>query len=54
MADSHAIAGIFPLLVGAELQSLADDIREHGLHEPIWRFEGTVLDGRRGFRGRQN
>lgn len=42
----HPIAGIFPLMDDDKLQSLADDIREHGLREPIVRFDGKVLDGR--------
>ena len=46
MMDFHPIASIFPLLEGDELQALADDIRQHGLREPIWFYEGKVLDGR--------
>ncbi|MCH7990597.1 MAG: hypothetical protein IID46_15765 [Planctomycetes bacterium] len=44
--EFHSIANIFPLLGGDELQELADDIRDHGLKEPIWTYEGKVLDGR--------
>jgi len=47
----HPAAELFPLMGKDELQELADDIRAHGLTEPIWLWEdpdrGTVLlDGR--------
>jgi hypothetical protein len=46
----HPLANLFPLLEGAELQALADDIREHGLLEAIVTFEDAILDGRNRFR----
>jgi len=47
----HPAAELFPMLNKEELQGLADNIRQHGLHEPLWLWEdpkrGTVLlDGR--------
>jgi len=44
--EFHPIASIFPLLEGDELQALADDIKANGLHDPVWLYEGKVLDGR--------
>lgn len=42
----HPASGLFPLMGGVELQNLADDIRAHGLLEPVVLYEGQVLDGR--------
>lgn len=42
----HTFADIFPLLGSDELKALADDIAANGQREPIWLFEGKVLDGR--------
>ena len=44
--EFHPIASIFPLMDDESLDSLAADIRQNGLREPIWLFEGKVLDGR--------
>lgn len=43
---NHAVADIFPLMSGSELESLCADIREHGLRDPIWTFENKIIDGR--------
>jgi len=42
----HALAEFFPLLAGAEFDALVEDIRCHGLREPIITHENSVLDGR--------
>ena len=44
--DFHPAASIFPLLDGAALTALVEDISNHGLLEPIVLYEGKVLDGR--------
>ena len=46
MIEFHEFSAVFPLLEGAELRELADDIGANGLREPIWLYEGNVLDGR--------
>jgi hypothetical protein len=42
----HPLAELFPLLQGAEFDALVEDIRQHGLREPIITYEDKVLDGR--------
>src|SRR5262252_4640455 len=37
---------MFPMMRGDELGALVEDIRANGLIEPIWTFEGQILDGR--------
>jgi hypothetical protein len=44
--ESHPAADIFPMLSESDLSILADDIRAHGLHEPIALLGGKILDGR--------
>lgn len=46
MIDVHPAAAIFPLLEAGDLRELADDIRKHGLLEPVVMLDGKVLDGR--------
>lgn len=43
---SHPIADIFPSMTEEGTHDLADDILLHGQREPIWMFEGKILDGR--------
>lgn len=43
---AHPFADIFPLLSSAEVLALADDITANGQREPIWLYNGKVLDGR--------
>jgi len=44
--QDHPIASIFPLLDGAGIAALAEDIKRAGLLEPVCLYEGKVLDGR--------
>jgi hypothetical protein len=43
---SHPIADIFPLMTEEETNDLANDILLHGQREPIWIYQGKILDGR--------
>lgn len=42
----HRIAEIFPRMSGEEFVALKADIKSRGLLDPIWLYEGRVLDGR--------
>ena len=42
----HPICLLIPSADEDELQDLTDDIRAHGLVDPIVLFEGMILDGR--------
>ena len=45
--DFHPVAELFPLMGGNEFDGLVKDVREHGLHEPIWLHQdGRIIDGR--------
>ncbi len=42
----HPYSEVFPLLSDERLVELAEDIKAHGLREPIWKYRGQILDGR--------
>lgn len=44
--EFHEAANIFPMLTGDEFRVLVDDIRANGQIEPIWLYQGDILDGR--------
>jgi DNA modification methylase len=48
--EFHEIAHTFPLLEGKEFDSLCHDIASNGLLEPIWTYQGKILDGRNRYR----
>lgn len=52
MADVpfHDAAAVFPMMLEDDFDGLVEDIREHGLLEPIELFDGRVLDGRNRYR----
>jgi len=44
--ELHEVAGIFPEMTSKEYEDLKEDIRKNGLIEPIWLFEGKVIEGK--------
>ena len=46
--EVHPIANIFPLLDenSPTFKAFVEDIEKRGQREPIWIFEGKILDGR--------
>jgi DNA modification methylase len=47
----HELAEIFPLLEGEAFADLVEDVRKpDGVREPIWLYEGKILDGRNRYR----
>jgi hypothetical protein len=48
--EFHPLANLFPLLEGAEFDELVEDVRIHGVREPITLHDGKILDGRNRYR----
>lgn len=44
--EFHEVANLFPLMGDEEYQNLVSDIRAHGLREPLWTYQGKIIDGR--------
>lgn len=44
--EINEVCNLFPPMGDDEMRSLAEDIAKHGLREPIWTYQGKVIDGR--------
>ena len=42
----HPIADVWPMMQEDQLQELAADIKKNGLIQPVWLYQGMILDGR--------
>lgn len=48
--EFHSVANIFPMMTEAEFSSLKQDVTVNGLREPIWLYDGKIIDGRNRYR----
>jgi hypothetical protein len=48
--ELHPLADLFPMMTDVELDELGEDMLKHGQREPIWLYEGKILDGRNRYR----
>ncbi len=46
----HPLANIFPLIEGHAYNELRADVLKNGVREPIWLYQGQILDGRNRYR----
>lgn len=46
----HPLSELFPLMQGREFDELVADVKANGLREPIWLYDGKILDGRNRWR----
>jgi N6-adenosine-specific RNA methylase IME4 len=46
----HPLSELFPLMQGREFDELVADVKANGLREPIWTYDGQILDGRNRWR----
>lgn len=46
----HRLSELFPLMQGREFDELVADVKTNGLREPIWTYDGQILDGRNRWR----
>jgi hypothetical protein len=44
--EFHQFADLFPMMQADEFSSLVENIKQHGLREKVWLFQGKILDGR--------
>lgn len=51
---AHKAADIFPMMDADPFSELQKDIKEHGQREPIWVYEGKILDGRNRYKACTN
>jgi len=51
--EVHDLARLFPIMNDAEFADLKADIEKNGLREPLWTYQGKVIDGRNRLRACQ-
>ena len=53
LLEPHPFAEVFPTLDGEAFDALVKDIDARDQQEPIWVYEGKILDGRNRYRACQ-
>lgn len=48
--QTHKVASIFPMMSAEEYSNLLEDIKQNGQREPIWTYQGQIIDGRNRYR----
>jgi hypothetical protein len=48
--EHHPLADLFPMMSDEEVDALGNDMLEFGQREPIWTYQGKILDGRNRYR----
>jgi hypothetical protein len=48
--EFHDVCKLFPMMGEDEYRALVEDIRQHGLREPIVVWQGKIVDGRNRYR----
>lgn len=48
--ENHPIANVFPDMAPDDYLALKKDIAQHGQREPIWTYQGLIIDGRHRYR----
>jgi len=48
--DPHPFSKLFPPISDEDFGKLAADIKLNGLHQPIVRYQGQILDGNNRYR----
>lgn len=48
--EFHEVTNLFPMMQEEEFKALVEDIRQNGLLEPIWTYQGKIIDGRNRYR----
>lgn len=46
LLEVHPLAELFPAMTGEQYQALREDIAAHGVQEPIWLYDGRIIDGK--------
>ncbi len=44
--EFHEVTNLFPVMQDEEFKALVEDVRQNGLLEPIWTYQGKIIDGR--------